>query len=149
MITISFCIECGCKEFFAEQNVRHTVRVDVNKNWIEDLDTLNADNPIGPFICSNCKKEYKDLPISVCEADLENAINKIFSEKNDELHNVGIQAKMRYIIQNAGQIEDNNLNLILDDMIHKINLEKASKIINQTIGEKLSFIIAYNKKTYG
>ena len=56
------CDKCGGTEFFAYQACRGTITVivDENNNWLRNLhddfeaDSLDFDNPTGPYDCVNC-----------------------------------------------------------------------------------------------
>jgi len=62
------CPNCGCKEFYATQQVYADVIVDENNDFKRNLgedNTLlvgNASDPYGPYRCFNCHKEYEFIP---------------------------------------------------------------------------------------
>lgn len=52
---------CGCNKFIGHQLVRMDVVVDGNNNFEEQLEIYDSEKPYGPYICTNCGKEYDEL----------------------------------------------------------------------------------------
>ena len=57
---------CGNQEFHAHQVCHHDVIVDGDGNWLRELcknSVYESDNPLGPFRCIKCNKEYDEIPL--------------------------------------------------------------------------------------
>lgn len=59
--------ECGNTEFYAHQLCRMNVVVDADNEWLRNSPEDNSacydfETPYGPFTCTECKKEYEELP---------------------------------------------------------------------------------------
>lgn len=53
--------ECGCKQFYANQDCTLSVVVDTDGDTIEELGTDVKRSASGPYECVNCEKEYQSL----------------------------------------------------------------------------------------
>jgi hypothetical protein len=54
--------ECGNDKFTAHQVVYHDVTVDEHGTFIKDEGIYESNTPYGPFTCTECDKEYEELP---------------------------------------------------------------------------------------
>ena len=52
---------CGSETFYANQRCYHTVIVDSDGSFQEDIETTGAEKPYGPFECIDCFKVYDEL----------------------------------------------------------------------------------------
>ena len=53
--------ECGNEQFKAYQTHYHSVIVDGSGYVNEDLGAFDCEDVAGPFICTQCEKEYESL----------------------------------------------------------------------------------------
>lgn len=57
--------KCGNKKFFAVQEIWEEVVVDERNRYRVTQDLYSANEPVGPYICTECGEEYdslKELP---------------------------------------------------------------------------------------
>ncbi len=53
--------ECGSTRFTAHQICRHDVIVDSDNQYQRDDGIYDAERPYGPYICTQCNREYEEL----------------------------------------------------------------------------------------
>lgn len=54
--------ECGNNKFVAHQRCYHDIVVDGSNNFESDKGIYESETPYGPYTCTECDKEYDELP---------------------------------------------------------------------------------------
>ena len=53
--------ECGNDQYYANQRCYHTIIVDKDGHFLDNVRVDDADKPYGQFECTKCHKEYEEL----------------------------------------------------------------------------------------
>lgn len=56
------CPHCGNNKFYARQQCYHTVIVDKDNNFEDNIEVGDSNNPYGPYQCTLCGSEFSNLP---------------------------------------------------------------------------------------
>jgi hypothetical protein len=105
---VKICPKCGNDEFRANQTVHTNVIVDGNNIFLDDdpissdgtKSIYHADNPFGPYQCTECEEEYAELSELVHEIDWKSRAMDKTLELDDAVK------LLKEVIQREVDIED-------------------------------------------